>query len=99
MRSKGRGKGSRNNHEMANEQNDPVATEPGPPPLMDGGISASDDAASPARKPAWAKDLRTLYNAVVEEPLPDSFLDLIARFDDDADDTGGNSAPEGDGPA
>ena len=37
--------------------------------------------AEPAPTPAWAKDLRELYNAVVEEPLPDSFLALLAQLD------------------
>lgn len=31
--------------------------------------------------PAWAKDLRELYNAVVEEPLPDSFMSLLSQLD------------------
>lgn len=34
-----------------------------------------------ASTPAWAKDLRELYNAVVEEPLPDSFLAVLAQLD------------------
>lgn len=33
------------------------------------------------RKPEWAKGLRQLYDSVVEEPLPDSFADLIAKLD------------------
>jgi hypothetical protein len=33
--------------------------------------------------PPWAKDLRQLYDAVVEEPLPDSFLDLLSQLDTD----------------
>lgn len=31
--------------------------------------------------PEWAKPLRRLYQSVVEEPLPDSFADLLARLD------------------
>jgi len=31
--------------------------------------------------PAWAKDLRELYNAVVEEPLPDNFTALLSQLD------------------
>ena len=41
--------------------------------------------APPARRhylPAWAGELRALYNAVVEEPLPDSFADLLAKLDE-----------------
>lgn len=33
-------------------------------------------------KPEWANGLRQLYDSVVEEPLPDSFKDLLSRLDD-----------------
>lgn len=33
------------------------------------------------QKPEWANGLRQLYDAVVEEPLPDSFTDLLAQLD------------------
>lgn len=33
------------------------------------------------QQPEWANGLRRLYNSVVEEPLPDSFADLIAKLD------------------
>lgn len=33
-------------------------------------------------QPEWANGLKRLYNSVVEEPLPDSFADLIAKLDD-----------------
>ena len=33
-------------------------------------------------QPEWAAGLKRLYNSVVEEPLPDSFADLIAKLDD-----------------
>lgn len=32
--------------------------------------------------PEWAGGLRQLYDAVVEEPLPDSFKDLLSKLDD-----------------
>ena len=32
--------------------------------------------------PDWARGLRDLYDDVVEEPLPSSFYDLLARLDD-----------------
>jgi anti-sigma factor NepR-like protein len=35
----------------------------------------------PAPQPEWASGLKRLYNSVVEEPLPDSFADLIAKLD------------------
>ncbi|MBW8783783.1 MAG: hypothetical protein JF593_03965 [Novosphingobium sp.] len=33
------------------------------------------------RHPDWAKGLRQLYDSVVEEPLPESFADLLAKLD------------------
>ncbi|WP_374408131.1 NepR family anti-sigma factor [Pelagerythrobacter sp.] len=33
-------------------------------------------------KPGWADGLRQLYDSVVDEPLPDSFKDLLAKLDD-----------------
>lgn len=37
-------------------------------------------------EPGWAGGLRKLYNSVVDEPLPDSFKDLLKKLDggDDA---------------
>ncbi|MFT4025689.1 MAG: NepR family anti-sigma factor [Novosphingobium sp.] len=34
-----------------------------------------------APQPEWATGLKQLYNSVVEEPLPDSFAELIAKLD------------------
>ncbi|WP_234030233.1 NepR family anti-sigma factor [Erythrobacter mangrovi] len=34
-----------------------------------------------ATKPGWAEGLRQLYDSVVEEPLPESFKDLLAKLD------------------
>ena len=34
------------------------------------------------QKPEWANGLRQLYDSVVEEPLPDSFKDLLSKLDD-----------------
>lgn len=33
-------------------------------------------------RPEWADGLRQLYDSVVNEPLPDSFADLIAKLDE-----------------
>ena len=33
-------------------------------------------------QPAWANGLKKLYDSVVDEPLPDSFKDLLSRLDD-----------------
>ena len=32
--------------------------------------------------PAWAEGLKKLYDSVVDEPLPDSFKDLLDAFDE-----------------
>ena len=32
--------------------------------------------------PEWADGLRQLYDSVLNEPLPDSFADLLARLDE-----------------
>ncbi len=34
--------------------------------------------------PEWANGLRRLYDSVVDEPLPDSFKDLLAKLDKDS---------------
>ncbi len=46
-----------------------------------------DAAGQPERddQPGWAAGLRKLYNSVVEEPLPDSFKDLLRKLDDSED--------------
>lgn len=44
---------------------------------------ASQPAHPPGAKPEWANGLRQLYDSVVEEPLPDSFKDLLAQLDDE----------------
>lgn len=36
------------------------------------------------RPPDWSDGLKRLYDSVVEEPLPDSFKELLSRLDDDA---------------
>ena len=33
-------------------------------------------------KPEWANGLKQLYDSVVDEPLPDSFKDLLAQLDE-----------------
>lgn len=32
-------------------------------------------------QPDWANGLRQLYDSVVDEPLPDSFKDLLSQLD------------------
>lgn len=36
-----------------------------------------------SKNPEWANGLRQLYDSVVEEPLPDSFRDLLSKLDSD----------------
>ncbi|NVE95850.1 NepR family anti-sigma factor [Altererythrobacter lutimaris] len=47
------------------------------PPAKSG--AASEDHAP---KPEWADGLRKMYDSVVDEPLPDSFKDLLAKLDE-----------------
>ena len=42
-------------------------------------------AANGKESPDWANGLRDLYDSVVDEPLPDSFKDLLAKLDEGAD--------------
>ena len=35
-----------------------------------------------AGEPQWTNGLKRLYDSVVEEPLPDSFKDLLSKLDD-----------------
>jgi len=64
---------------MANEQQPAEATPP-PGPENDNPAKPETPSAK-AKDPAWAKDLRSLYDSVVEEPLPDSFMDLLSKLD------------------
>lgn len=41
----------------------------------------SDASRFSSEKPEWANGLRQLYDSVVEEPLPDSFTDLLSKLD------------------
>ncbi|HKX78478.1 MAG TPA: NepR family anti-sigma factor [Novosphingobium sp.] len=36
--------------------------------------------------PGWAKGLKNMYDSVVNEPLPDSFEDLLKKLDESKDD-------------
>ena len=49
------------------------------------GVKAGDPAGSSSAEdsPEWADGLKQLYDSVVEEPLPDSFMDLLSKLDDD----------------
>lgn len=45
----------------------------------------SDEPMRSRKRPEWAAGLRQLYDSVVEEPLPDTFSDLLSKFDDNND--------------
>ena len=34
------------------------------------------------RGPEWASGLKQLYDSVIEEPIPETFKDLLAKLDD-----------------
>jgi hypothetical protein len=34
-----------------------------------------------AQNPGWASGLRQIYDSVVDEPLPDTFRDLLSKLD------------------
>ena len=36
---------------------------------------------NPVKSPGWAHGLRQIYDTVVDEPLPDTFKDLLAKLD------------------
>jgi hypothetical protein len=44
-------------------------------------VEAHGKADRPGQRPDWADGLRKLYDSVVEEPLPDSFRDLLDKLD------------------
>ncbi len=46
------------------------------------------------KSPDWADGLKQLYDAVVEEPLPDAFKDLLDKLDD-TDPSGGDAGRTG----
>ena len=46
-------------------------------------------------KPQWADSLRSLYDSVVDEPIPDSFKDLLAQLDEPKADKGKSGGNDG----
>lgn len=44
-----------------------------------------------AQSPDWADGLKQLYDAVVDEPLPDAFKDLLDKLDEANPDSDGAS--------
>lgn len=52
---------------------------------------------SGASRPDWADGLRQLYDSVVDEPLPDTFKDLLERLDEEGSNNQGCEADGTDG--
>lgn len=46
-------------------------------------MAAGDGDAAALRDPAWSREIRDYYNAVVNEPVPQEFLDLLAKIASD----------------
>ena len=48
-----------------------------------GGLGQAPAAIQPgaATQPDWANGLRQLYESVVDEPIPDTFKDLLSKLD------------------
>ena len=44
-------------------------------------VPGAEERRNPSRQPEWANGLRQLYDAVVDEPLPDSFTQLLDKLD------------------
>jgi len=47
-----------------------------------GGNATYDRAKLDGGGPEWATGLKRLYDQVVDEPIPDSFMDLLSKLDD-----------------
>ena len=56
---------------------------------------AKGKSAGAEKPPEWADGLRQLYDSVVDEPLPDSFKDLLAKLDENDGAGDGAPSPEG----
>ncbi len=46
------------------------------------GESKAPDKGTRQRDAEWTQGLKKLYNSVVDEPMPDSFRDLLSKLDD-----------------
>ena len=40
--------------------------------------------AEPTKDADWTHSLKRLYDSVLEEPMPDTFKDLLSKLDDDS---------------
>lgn len=55
----------------------------------------TDEGETPMSKPQWADSLRSLYDSVVDEPIPDSFKDLLAQLDEPKKDKSKDAGSDG----
>ncbi len=55
------------------------------PPHKNAGTRPDMRGTEARNAPEWADGLKQLYDAVVEEKLPDQFLDLLAQLDEQDD--------------
>jgi hypothetical protein len=51
-------------------------------PSRAGSSASSADQGLSQNEPDWVDGLRSLYDAVVEEDIPDSFKDLLSKLDE-----------------
>ena len=58
-------------------------TKPDNPAAGTGGGQRTRRGTAARPRPQWADGLRKLYDSVVEEPLPDDLMALLARLDSD----------------
>ena len=56
-------------------------------PMSEGNKRQPPPSRIPRTEPGWTRSLRKLYDSVVDEPLPDSFDDLLRKLDE-RDDAG-----------
>ncbi len=47
--------------------------------------SSKKEKVSKQDEPEWTSGLKKLYNSVLDEPLPDSFNDLLSKLDENED--------------
>ena len=54
----------------------------GDKPTSKAASSSSGGKKVEGEQPGWANGLRALYDSVLDEPLPDSFKELLSKLDD-----------------
>lgn len=67
-------------HGMQRVTKDPSFKAKPAPVRKANGAEPADDKGSALPDPAWNKDIRAYYEAVVEEPVPQEFIDLLTQI-------------------